>query len=100
MSENPNERKKLPPTISEEKKKEIVGVLQEKGVPKTCPMCQQNNWVLADGYFNPGLQTNLRGLTIGGPSIPSIAIICTNCGFMSEHALGVIGMLPDVEEAE
>ena len=84
--------------ISEEVKKKIAAKLNEKGVRPTCPMCNNNNFILADGYFSHTLQSNIQsGLVIGGPAIPTIAIICSNCGFTSEHALGVLGLLPSNE---
>ena len=59
-----------------------------------CPMCGNNHFIIADGYFNSHLQDDLKNLSIGGPSIPSIPIICDKCGFISMHALGVLGLLP------
>jgi predicted nucleic-acid-binding Zn-ribbon protein len=86
----------LPPNqLTEDDKKKIVDKLKEKGVRTTCPMCNNNKFVLADGYFSHPIQGNIQsGLVIGGPAIPTIAIICTNCGFTSEHALGALGLLP------
>lgn len=87
--------------LSEEEKTEIIRRLEESGLRGGCPMCEESNWVLADGYLNQSLQGNLSsGLSVGGPSIPSVAIICSNCGFMSQHALGALGLLPDRESAE
>jgi len=88
----------IPNQLSEEDKKKIVQKLQEKGVRASCPMCGHNNFTIADGYFNHSIQNQIKsGLVIGGPSIPTIAIICMNCGFTSEHALGVLGLLPQSE---
>lgn len=100
MADKETEKGSRPQTLSEETKKQIVQRLQEKGMRAACPMCSSNNWVLADGYFNRAVQTDLRGMVLGGPSIPSVAIICGNCGFMSEHALGVLGLLPRSGDAK
>lgn len=82
--------------ISQEEKQKIVQELNKKfsssGV--RCPMCGNTHFVIADGYFNTFLQDNLNGFSMGGESIPSIAIICDKCGFMSMHALGALGLLP------
>lgn len=59
-----------------------------------CPMCGNEHFIIADGYFNSIMQDNLNGLVIGGPSMPSIAIVCNQCGFISSHALGILGLLP------
>ena len=85
--------------IPDELKKKIVDKLKEKGVTSTCPMCSHNNFILVDGFFNNVIQNNYQtGLILGGPTLPTIAIICTNCGFTSHHALGALDLLPLKEE--
>jgi hypothetical protein len=81
--------------LSDADKKRIVEKLKEKGVQGHCPMCNNTNFVLMDGYFSHPLQGNpSSGFVIGGPTIPSIAVVCSNCGFMSNHAVGALGLLP------
>ena len=84
--------------FSEAKKKELIDALNQKlkrhGLPLKCPMCSHNNFTIADAYLRNGLQEDIKSVNIGGPSIPAIAIICTNCGFISQHAIGVLGLLP------
>ncbi len=88
-------------TLSAEQRQEIADKLSEAGVRATCPMCDAASWVLADGYFNEPIQGSLRhGLVIGGPSIPSVAIVCSNCGFMSRHAIGALGLLHEASEED
>ena len=79
--------------LSEEEKHKIVARLRERGVPQRCPMCGKNKWAIGDGYVNQTIQGDYHGIHIGGTSIPSIPIICSNCGFLSHHALGVLGLL-------
>jgi len=86
--------------ISQEKKREIANRLNERIQELTCPMCRQHGFVIADGYFSHYLQEDIKSVSIGGPSIPTIAIVCTNCGFVSQHALGVLGMLPQNTEKD
>ena len=86
--------------ISKEEKEKIVSELNKRinsGDIK-CPMCGNKNFIIADGYFNSIMQDSLNGLLLGGPSIPSIPIICTHCGFISSHALGILGLLPKQTE--
>ncbi len=84
--------------LDNEQKKKLGEELQKRKHNLTCPMCQNKNFIMADGYFNNTMQTNLSGLELGGPSIPTIGIICSNCGFVSQHALGVLGFLPKDEK--
>ena len=58
-------------------------------------MCSASNFVLLDGYFSQSVQMDpSAGMVIGGPAVPTVAIACTNCGFISHHALGALGLLP------
>lgn len=86
--------------ISNEEKQKIVSELINRIKPTEikCPMCGNKHFFIADGYFNTSMQDNLDGLIIGGPSMPSIAIVCSKCGFISSHALGVLGMLPNQKD--
>ena len=86
--------------ISIEEQNAVIAKLKEKGVKADkCPMCNSNHFIIADGYFNHQIAAknaiiaNGGAVYLGGPSIPSIAIVCTNCGFISQHSLGVLGLL-------
>lgn len=81
--------------LTEEQKVKIIETLKEKGVTLPCPRCGNNNFTIMDGYFNQPIQTELGGLVLGGPSVPSIVLVCTRCGFLNQHALGVLGLLPE-----
>jgi len=80
--------------LTEDQRKELANELNIRIPDLTCPMCKSKNFILADGYFNNTIQDNFQGLSIGGPSIPTIPIVCGQCGFVSQHALGVLGKLP------
>lgn len=86
-----------PQLLTTEQKDEIIKKLQTKGMPKGCPWCGTNTWTIADGYFNNTLQGSLQGFVFGGAFIPSIAVVCNNCGFMSQHAIGALGLLPKTD---
>lgn len=82
--------------ITQEEKQRIILELNKRfgssGIK--CPMCGNDHFIIGDGYFNSFMQDDFRSLNLGGPSIPSIPIICDRCGFISSHALGVLGLLP------
>jgi hypothetical protein len=86
------------PEWSQERKDKIVKALTEKGVRLPCPRCGNQRFTLVDGYFSEPIQGELGGIVLGGPTIPSIVTICTQCGFISQHALGALGLLPKEEE--
>ena len=75
-------------------KEEIIEQLLKKGVDRPCPRCGNDAITLVDGFFNQTVQDDASDFVIGGASIPTIVTACTNCGFLSQHALGVLGLLP------
>jgi len=80
--------------MTEEEKQRIIKALEEHGASLPCPRCGNQQFTLLDGYFNQTIQTELKGMVIGGPSVPSVVVVCTRCGYMSQHALGALGLLP------
>lgn len=86
--------------ITPEQKRRIVEALEKAGARLPCPRCANNNFTLLDGYFNQPVQAELSGLVLGGPSVPSVVVVCTRCGYLSQHALGALGLLPKKEEPE
>lgn len=82
--------------INSEEKEKIVVVLNERfnSQEVKCPMCGNNHFIIGDGYFNTFIQDDIKAVNLNGPSIPSIPIICNKCGFISLHALGILGLLP------
>ena len=82
--------------LSEERKNEIINELRDRGANLPCPRCGHQNFIISDGYFIQNMQTEFKAaIVVGGPVIPTIAIICQNCGFISHHALGIVGLLPE-----
>ena len=54
-----------------------------------CPMCGNNQFAIAEGYTSLPIQRSLNEFQSGGPSIPCVSVICTRCGHVSQHAVGV-----------
>ena len=79
--------------LSETKKHEIISEINKRITSLKCPMCGNREFVIADGYFSNTIQTDLNNMVLGGQSVPSIGIICKHCGYISQHALGVLGLL-------
>ena len=81
--------------IPAEQKHRIVEALEAAGAKLPCPRCSTNSFTLLDGYFNQPLQGELGGgVVFGGPNVPSVVVVCTRCGYLSQHALGVLRLLP------
>jgi len=69
--------------------------LKTKNAVKPCPRCGNQSFTLIDGMFKHFLQLRLEDTAIGGPSVPTIVVGCTNCGWLAEHAMGALGLLPE-----
>lgn len=85
--------------LTKEKTEEIIKKINE-AISRTrgtadfeCPICKYNQFSLAGGFTNDFLLDKLgRGLIIGGPVLPSVPIVCTNCGntfFLNAKVLGI-----------
>jgi hypothetical protein len=87
--------------MNSDEKQKIIKILEDKGATNPCPRCGENNFAIIDGYFNQTLQEEIVGdIVLGGPAIPSIVTACTNCGFISQHALGALGLLPSSKKGD
>ncbi len=84
--------------FNKEKKDEIVAKLHERlqkhDNDLKCPMCANRQFTIADAYVRHDLQSDLDDIALSDLSIPSVAIICNNCGFISQHDAKVLGLLP------
>lgn len=85
--------------LSEEKKKQIVDRIYERMGPAKCPMCNNTRFSLVNGYLTSNIQSDYRSIVIGsGQLIPTVAIVCTRCGFVSEHAVGALDLFEENEK--
>jgi hypothetical protein len=78
-------------------KKEILDALNEKLKGRKtrlkCPFCNQTNFNLIDGYSRKDLGDSLKEVHIGGLNVPTVSVVCTNCGYLFDFALGTLGLL-------
>lgn len=79
--------------ISQSEKQKIADELNKRISHLECPMCHGHQFSISDGYSTMSIQDEKTGVYLGGPMMPVISIICTTCGFVSSHALGVLGMM-------
>jgi len=86
--------------IKPELKEKIQKKLRDVGENLPCPRCGRNNFVILDAYFLDILQDNVSNLKLSGKSVPYISKICSNCGFISNHSLGVLGFLKEIVDDE
>ena len=81
--------------MTAEEKQKIIDALSRKGAIHVCPRCGEKEFTLLEGYFNQIIQQTITGgMIMNGPSVPSVVVVCNNCGYMSQHAIGVLGLMP------
>jgi hypothetical protein len=74
----------------------IAQALTERGATKPCDRCGHTSFSVIDGYANIGLQDTFdRGIVLGGLGIPVAVVGCDNCGAITAHALGALGIKPE-----
>lgn len=86
--------------MDSKKREEIAEKLKERGAVLPCPRCGNTGFSVIDGYFSHTLQNELTGIVLGGPSVPTAVVGCNRCGFLSEHALGALDLLPSSTPAK
>lgn len=88
--------------MTREQANEVIRALEAKGVTRPCPRCGNPHFTLLEGFFNQPLSGDLAASgTVGfssGPTVPSIVTVCAKCGFLSQHALGVLGLLHSADK--
>ena len=82
-------------------KKQIAEKLTEKGAIRGCHRCGHQEFTVLEGYSNLFIQEKLHAeMHIGGPTVPAALVACNNCGAITFHALGALGMLPQDKEGK
>ena len=75
-------------------KNQIVQLLEERGAVNPCSRCGNPKFTILEGFSHLSLQENHNdGVVLGGKSVPIVHVACTNCGNLSMHAIGVLGLL-------
>jgi hypothetical protein len=73
--------------------KKMVEHLRTKWGGRSCPMCSAGNWNVQDSTYQL-IEFNQAGFVIGGPVIPVIPIVCSNCGntiLVNAITAGIVG---------
>jgi hypothetical protein len=59
----------------------VIRHLQEKWGSRPCPMCSKGPWGVQDSMFQL-MEFSEGALTLGGPLIPVVPVVCKNCGYL------------------
>jgi predicted Zn-ribbon and HTH transcriptional regulator len=81
-------------SLSPEDVERVSAALRERVETLRCPMCTREQMVMAPWFFKHQVALHLEKAVVGGPTVPVAPLVCTHCGFMSQHSLGILGLLP------
>lgn len=84
--------------LSTEFKEKIIQALESRNAPMSCPMCGNKQFNVADGLIAHVWQKASTNLSVTGSAVICAVIICNNCGFLSEHSLGALGLLEEFDK--
>ncbi len=76
--------------LTEEQAATLQKWLNAKAAGLGCGMCAANDWAPGD-IIVPTIRTG--GVTLGGPSIPVVMLICGNCAHIELFAAEEVGLL-------
>jgi len=76
------------------RQEEIIRVLQAKGVDKPCPRCGNEKFErVGETAIQLSEKPNLHMFSTLGPIVPAILIACNNCGYLTHHTQGPLGIM-------
>lgn len=67
------------------------GEAHARRIRQPCPRCGNGQFDL-QGYSFRRFSETPGDLDLVGPAFPTLLSICTNCGFIAEHAAHVLGI--------
>lgn len=86
----------IPEEIKKKIKENLNKKLQEKSGSLVCPICENNNFILADGFDADLLRDSIgEELAISGLAIPEVVVVCSHCGYIMKFSTGILGLLED-----
>jgi len=86
--------------MTDKEKERIEKILGEILPNPECPMCHNRHFTILDRYIISPVQEDYKGsIGLNHKTIPALSIVCTKCGFISQHSLGILGLLEnDIED--
>lgn len=78
--------------MEKKERDEIVDLLKTKGAINRCARCGHPNLRLVEKSFF-SVADDPTQIVLGGNVIPVVLVACENCGDLSSHALGTLGLL-------
>ncbi len=75
-------------------REDIIKQLEQRKATAPCHRCGHPSFSLLDEFSNIMIKKGVdASLVLGGPTIPVAIAACNNCGAITFHALGALGLL-------
>lgn len=75
-----------------DRQNEAIQALRSKGVSQPCPRCRNDRFEVVGEAVVP-LNEEPGKVVVGGPAVPVILVACSNCGLLTQHAQGPLGLI-------
>jgi hypothetical protein len=83
-------------TISQEQLQKLDKWMQKKNVRIACECCGSTRWSAEDIISAPTFSAG--NINFGGPTVPMVQVVCTNCGNVRLFAAVPIGLIPEANQ--
>ncbi len=81
--------------MAQDRRQLIIDALKGKGVDRGCPRCGHLHFSVVAETLIP-IQSDPDAVGTGDlSSVPAVIVACSNCGFLTQHALGALGLFPE-----
>lgn len=70
---------------------DIERAMAAAGIADDCPRCTRTSWIGATHFVNLRLST-MAGGEQSSDSLPTLAVVCQGCGFVSLHSPMMLGL--------
>jgi hypothetical protein len=81
-------------------REKIIAKLNERGASLPCSRCGRQKFALLDDLARIDQQKDMSVVRFGGPSVPCAIVVCENCGNVSFHAMGALGLMAEISPPE
>lgn len=78
--------------LTDSDKRKILGKLVEHMGHYQCPICHGESFTIVDGFLASSLHSTMLEMQGCDSFLPSVALVCTSCGFTSLHNAKVLGL--------
>ena len=76
--------------LPDEWTQKVIDILEKLGVNQLCSSCGKGRWTVVAGYINHPITPSPTVIVLNGKVIPTINMICRNCGYLRHHALNLL----------